>query len=70
MCSKECSNKCLELNRKEHPIKLPKKFKYRLELQDQKASPLFSMPINEKEFDKFLKYNFKVRYRKLKKNKS
>ncbi|MBS3167378.1 hypothetical protein J4403_04185 [Candidatus Woesearchaeota archaeon] len=47
--------------------KLPKEFKYRIELQDKKGSSLFSMPLNEQEFDKLLKYDFKVRYRKTKK---
>ena len=47
--------------------RLPKEFKYRIELQDKKGSSLFSMPLNEQEFDKLLKYDFKVRYRKTKK---
>lgn len=41
-----------------------KKLKYRIELQEVikgKKRSMFSMPITEKEFDKFLNHNFEVR---------
>jgi len=64
-CDFFCSDKCFKAYEKRHPPKkITGKFKYRMELQEitkGKNMPMFSMPITEKEFDKFLNYKFECK---------
>lgn len=65
-CDFICSKKCLKEEEKRNPVRIPKKFKYRLTLSEigNKKKVVFSIPITEKELSKFVRHKFEVRGKK------